>query len=208
MTRNRCLRQAILLALTSCLADGVFAEPYLTTPQPTILFSVNDGEAPNLLEEGADAEVPADSVTVIRLYPDRPPTSKTMAGTTHSTIVGTPYAAIIGRFGVVTNHTHREGPQIRPGDVRGNNQITVVDLLSDDLTVTDRIGTESGVWQAVVHPDGRRVIVALEDELRVFTATDQGKLEELARTPTSGTAYSFALSPDGKTISPPRSATL
>jgi len=200
MTKKRSLYHVLFLALMSFLADAVVAEPYLTTHQPTILFSVNDGEAPSLIEEVPDAAVPADSVTVIRLYPDRPPASRTVAGTTMSTIVGTPHAAIIGRFGVVTNHTVREGAQIRPGDVRGNHQIAVVDLLSDDLTVTDRIDTESGVWQAVAHPDGRRVIVALEDELRVFTVTDQGKLEELARTPTSGTAYSFALSPDGKTI--------
>jgi len=200
MIKHRYLIHVFLLSLTFCLADSIYAEPYLTTPQPTLLFSVNDGEAPNLLEEGPDAAVPADSVTVIRLYPDRPPASKTVAGTTNSTIVGTPYAAIVGRFGVVTNHTHREGAQIRPGDVRGNNQITVMDLLSDDLSVTDRINTESGVWQAVAHPDGRRLIVTLEDHWRVLTVTGKGKLEEIARTPTSGTVWSFAVSPDGKTI--------
>jgi len=200
MINNHSLRQASILALTFCLVDGVFAGSYLSTPQPTLLFSVNDGEAPNLLEEGPDAAVPADSVTVIRLYPDQPPTSKTRAGTTNSTIVGTPYAAIVGRFGVVTNHTVREGPQVRPGDVRGHKQIAVVDLLSEDLAVTDRIDTESGVWQAVAHPDGRRVIVALEDQLRVFAVTDKGKLEEITRTPTSESVWSFALSPDGRTI--------
>jgi len=200
MTKDRCLYQIVFSTLLILLADCTVAQPYITTPRPAILFSVNDGEAPSLIEEVTDAAVPADSVTVIRLYPDRPPTSKTVAGTTMSTIVGTPYAAIIGHFGIVTNHRQREGAQIRSGDVRGNNQIAVVDLLSDDLTVTDRIDNKRGVWQAVVHPDGRRVIVALEDELRVFTVTDQGKLEELARTPTSGTAWSFALSPDGKTI--------
>jgi len=134
------------------LADGVCAEPYLTTPQPTILFSVNDGEAPNLFEAGPDTAVPADSITVIRLYPDRPPTSRTKASTANSSIVGTPYAAIIGRFGVVTNHTVRDGPQVRPGDVRGKKQDAVVDLLSDDLAVTDRIETESGVWQVAARP--------------------------------------------------------
>jgi DNA-binding beta-propeller fold protein YncE len=200
MINNHFLLQAFLLILTFCQVNGVFAGTYLSTPQPTILFSVNDGEAPNLLEEGPDAAVPADSVTVIRLYPDRPPVSKTVAGTTNSTIVGTPYAAVVGRFGVVTNHIVRNGPQVRPGDVRGSNQIAVVDLLSEDLAVTDRIDTKSGVWQAVAHPDGRRVIVALENHLRVFTLTHEGKLEEIARTPTSGSIWSFALSPDGKTI--------
>jgi DNA-binding beta-propeller fold protein YncE len=200
MINNHCLRRAFLLALTFSLADSVFAGPYLSTPQPTILFSANDGEAPNLLEEGPNAAVPADSVTVIRLYPDRPPTGKTVAGTTNSTIVGTPHSAMVGRFGIVTNHTVRGGPQVRPGDVRGNSQIAVVDLLSEDLAVTDRIETESGVWQAVAHPDGRRVIVALEDHLRVFALTDTGKLEEIARTATSGSVWTLALSPDGKTI--------
>jgi len=200
MFKQRCLRHVFLLVLSSCLGDGVCAEPYLTTPRPTILFSVNDGEAPNLLEEGPDAAVPADSVTVIRLYPDRPPTSKTVVGTTSSTIVGTPYAAIVGQFGVATNHTVREGPQVRPGDVRGKHQIAVVDLLSDELAVTDRIDTESGVWQAVAHPDGRRVIVALENGWRVFTVTDKGKLKEINRASTSEAVWSFALSPDGRTI--------
>jgi DNA-binding beta-propeller fold protein YncE len=200
MNKSHYLPKAGLLALTIWVSHSVLAETYLTTPQPTILFSVNDGEAPNLIEEGPDAAVPADSVTVVRLYPDRPPTYQTRAGTTNSTIVGTPYAATIGRFGIVTNHTFREGAQVRPGDVRGLNQIAVVDLLSEDLAVTDRIATETGVWQAVVHPDGRRVIVALEDHIRVFTLTDKGKLEDLARTPTLGAAWSFALSPDGKTI--------
>lgn len=199
MIKSRCLHQAILLALTFCLADRVFAGPYLTTPQPTILFSVNDAEAPNLLEEGPDATVPEDSVTVIRLYPDRPPTSRTVAGTTMSTIQGSPHLAIIGRFGIVTNHVVRYGPE-RPQDIRGENQIAVVDLLSDDLVVTDRINTESGVWQAAAHPDGHRVIVALADHWRVFAMTTDGKLKEIARTPTPGSVYSFALSPDGNTI--------
>ena len=57
MSKNHCWGKAFLFTLTFCLTDGVLAEPYLTTPQPTILFSVNDGEAPSLLEEGPDAAV-------------------------------------------------------------------------------------------------------------------------------------------------------
>lgn len=195
----RLVQQTVFIALTSGLATGVVAEPYLTTPQPTILFSVNDAEALNLLEEGPEAAVPADSVTVIRLYPDRPPTSRTVAGTTMSSIYGSPHSAIVGRFGIVTNHVVRYGPERAP-DTKGTNEIAVVDLLSDDLTVTDRINTESGAWQAVAHPDGRRVIVALADHFRAFSMTAEGKLDEIARTPTPGSVYSFALSPDGTTV--------
>ena len=59
---------------SSLAADGTQA--YITTAQPTVLFSINDGEAGSLVS--GVRQVVDDSVTVIRVFPDQPPTIATV----------------------------------------------------------------------------------------------------------------------------------
>ncbi|NIL93646.1 MAG: hypothetical protein GTO71_04235 [Woeseiaceae bacterium] len=195
----------VLVGLYWCQTLYADPSPYITTNKPTILLSVNDGESIALLadlQNGEKAENPLiteDSITVVRLFGDQPPAINTVYGTTSSTIAGSPHAAIIGRFGVITNHNWRFG-EARSPDVVGQNQIISIDLESDDLPVVSRIEFEAQPWQAIAHPDGQRVIVALSDHWSVLNVEDNGALVEIAKSPTPGFVYSFDLGVDGKTI--------
>lgn len=189
----------ILLGLNWCQDLHADTRAYVTTKEPTILLSVNDGESIALVTGAAEPMRTDDSVTVIRLFSDGPPVIRTIYGTTSSTILGSPHAAIVGRFGIITNHDFRFD-ESTPPDVIGTNQIVAIDLESDDLSVTSRIELETRPWLALAHPDGRRVIVALEDHWRVIEVRDDGSLVEVARSPSPGLVYSFDVSNDGKTI--------
>ena len=195
-------------AFVSCLSwtHGARADEYnyITTEKPTILLSINDGELPSLLPSFNPTYNPIeqvrDSITVIRLFKDKPPAIKTVYGTTSSSIIGSPHAAIVGRYGIVTNHDLRG---ISPGTERegiGPNQIVAVDLDSDDLTVVSRVELDTPPRLALAHPDGQRVIVALSDHWRVFKIGEGGTLAEVARSASPGHVYSFDISSDGRTI--------
>jgi DNA-binding beta-propeller fold protein YncE len=189
----------LLMGLNWCQNLYADSDEYITTMQPTVLLSVNDGESIALVSGAGESVRTDDSVTVIRLFNDRPPEIKTVYGTTSSTIIGSPYAAIVGRFGIVTNHDDRLGEPVSP-EVTGRNQIVAIDLESDNLSVTSRIELDAQPWLAIAHPDGRRVIVALSDHWRVLEVRDDGSLVEAARSPSVGVVYSFDVSNDGKTI--------
>jgi DNA-binding beta-propeller fold protein YncE len=195
----------VLVGLYWCQTLYADPSPYITTNKPTVLLSVNDGESIALLadlQNGEQAENPLiteDSITVFRLFSDQPPVINTVYGTTSSTIAGSPHAAIVGRFGVITNHNWRFGETKSP-DVAGQNQVISIDLEADDLPVVSRIELEKQPWQAIAHPDGQRVIVALSDHWSVLKVEDNGALVEVAKSPTPGFVYSFDLGVDGKTI--------
>jgi WD40 repeat protein len=172
---------------------------YITTTQPMILFSINDGEAPYVLPNPVLEKPVPDSVTVIRLSTDRPPVTKTAYGTTSSTIIGSPRTAILGHYGIATNHDERSGLRIPP-EAPGHNQIAVVDLESDDLRIVSRLELAQRPWLALAHPDGKRVIVAFSDHWGIYKVEENGFLVEVAQTPTSGIVNSFDVSPDGKRI--------
>jgi DNA-binding beta-propeller fold protein YncE len=198
--KNNLLPGIILLTvLQGCQDPNADLNSYLTTTRPTVLFSVNDGESLALLSNDGETVNVEDSVTVIRLFSDRPPEIKTVYGTTSSSIVGSPHAAIMGRFGIVTNHDIRLGGPVPP-EITGRNQIVTVDLESSDLSIASRVELESQPWLAVAHPDGRRVIVALTEHWRVFELQADGSLTELARSRSPGTVYSFDIGSDGRTI--------
>ena len=173
---------------------------YLTTSKPTILFSVNDGEAGALvMGEGTPVE---DSVSVVRLSPDAPPEIKTVYGDAHSSLLGSPHAAIVGSFGIVTNHNIRLDEQRqfveKNGVHEGRNQIAVMDL--DSMKVTDIEYLDAIPWLAHAHPDDRRVIVGLSDGWLVVSVSEEGKLAELTRSDYEHQIASFDLSPDGEHI--------
>ena len=189
----------LLMGLNWCQDLYADTHGYITTRQPTVLLSVNDGESVSYVSDAGEPASIDDSVTVIRLFSDRPPEIKTIYGTTSSTILGSPYGAIVGHFWIVTNHDLRFDESVSP-EVAGRNQIVAIDLESNDLSVTSRIETEARPWLAIAHPDGRRVIVALADHWRVLEVRDDGSLVEAARSSSDGNVYSFDVSKDGKTI--------
>lgn len=172
---------------------------YITTHQPTVLMSVNDGESNSWAKVAGQSALTEDSVTRIRLFRDQPPIIDTVYGTTSSTIWGAAYAAILGRYAIITNHDYRMGEIVAP-EVAGQNQILALDLESDDLKVTSRIYTEARPWLALPHPDGKRVIVALSDHWRVLEIDSEGSLVEISRSPTTKVVYAFDVSSDGRTI--------
>ncbi len=195
-------------ACISCLtwAQGARADEYnyVTTERPTVLLSINDGEVPSLMPTynptfNPTESVP-DSITVIRLFNDKPPVIKTVYGTMSSSILGSPHAAIVGRYGIVTNHDSRRTSRDTQREATGPNQIVVVDLESDDLTVVSRVELAAQPRLALAHPDGQRVVVALSDHWRVFEIGEGGALVEIARSTSPGLVYSFDISSDGRTI--------
>lgn len=171
---------------------------YITTEIPTVLFSINDGETASWSPFELTESV-RDSITVIRLSKDRPPVTRTVYGTTWNSIMGSPHAAIVGRYGIVTNHRIRTFAPDTPAEITGPNQIVVVDLESEDLPVVSRVSLTNEPWLALAHPDGQRVIVAVKDHWRVFEI-DEGKIIDIAQSKTPGRVYSFDISSDGKTI--------
>ena len=173
---------------------------YLTSRRPTTLFSVNDGELATLFPAAGPVSSVEDSITRIRLHPDRPPDSITVYGTTSSTIYGSPYATIIGRYGMVTNHGERPGLPETSLESAGTSEISVVDLESADLRVVSRIELDVAPRLALAHPDGARLIVASSDQWLVFRVETDGELVELSRSPSVGSLSSFDIGPDGRTI--------
>ena len=172
---------------------------YITTKQPIILFSINDGEVPSILPHLSPEDNVQDSITVIRLSKDKPPVTRTAYGTTSSTILGSPRTAIVGRYGIVTNHDDRSGLKVPPEAI-GQNQIVAIDLESDDLRVVSRVELARQPWLALAHPDGKRVIVALSDHWSVYKVKDDGALVEVSQSASPGIVYSFDISNDGRTI--------
>lgn len=190
----------------SCLAADE-TQAYITTARPTILFSVNDGEAGSLVS--GVRQVVEDSVTVIRVFPDQPPSVATVYGGADSTILGSPYAAIVGEFGIVTNHDLRLTEQaefLKSTDSWvGNNEVKTIDLTT--LQVIGELELDISPWLAVAHPDGRRVIVSLSNSsvtddngFAVVEVGRDGALRELSRSSIAAAPISFDLGGDGQTI--------
>ncbi|NLY02086.1 MAG: hypothetical protein GXY83_38880 [Rhodopirellula sp.] len=186
-------------------ADGDHSYPYLTTPCRVTLLSANDGEIRFLhTRDGTRQEPVPDSITVIRLGPDHPPVSKTIAGTVPSTIYGAPHIVISadGRFGFVTNHSWRyqsAATQQQPPAEHLPNLLTVIDLAADDLSVLDQVKLPAEPWMVDLHPDGQKVIVAVGAGFHVYSVeTGRVKLASEAKAPNRVT--SFDVSPRGDRI--------
>ncbi len=208
---------AAIALLTLCLTRGLAAGgeppcPYLTTPFRATLLSANDGEIRFLhTRDGTRQEPVQDSITVIRLYPDHPPVSKTVAGTVPSTIYGAPHIAISadGRFGFVTNHSWRyqsAATQQQPPAEHLPNLLTVIHLAADDLPVLDQVKLPAEPWMVDLHPDGQKVIVAVGAGFHVYSVEkEQAKLVSEAKAPNRVT--SFDVSPVIASSVSPRNST-
>lgn len=173
---------------------------FITSTTPTILVSVNDGEAGTLVT-GRGVPV-QDSVSVIKLTPNSPPEIKTVYGIAHSSLIGSPHTAVLERFGIVTNHNIRLDNQRKfvpmSGPHVGRNQVVIVDL--ESMTATDQMNLDSVPWLAHAHPDRRRVIIALATGWLVAQIGTQGNFERLTKSVYEHPITSFDLSPDGNQI--------
>lgn len=136
--------------------------PFLTCPFKVVLLSANDGEMRFLHTDKGIRQAPVkDSITVIRLGPNHPPTARTVFGTVPVTIHGSPHCAISsnGRYGFVTNHSWRPVPG-PPGEQplpreHLPNVLTVIDLQADDLRVLDQVKLPAAPWLEIIcRPDG------------------------------------------------------
>ena len=198
-------------------------DPYLTTKTPVTLLSANDGEFVYQRDENGKAgtvQFVKDSITVVHLGPDHPPQVVTVFGTVPNTVWGAPYMAITGdgRYGFVTNNSDRigapfleslESPEgepvtnqdLKPEDLsrqklscRLSNMVSVIDLTSPKLTVVKRFLFDEETWNAVPHPDGRRVLVGCMHSIKEFVVEDGvAKMLRSHRSPVN--IDSFALSP-------------
>ena len=173
---------------------------YITTETNTTLISINDGEA-GAIVDGAGQAV-ADSITVINLSPMSAPVIRTVYGLASSTLMGAPHAAVIGHYGIVTNHSLRvdqNGSFVNDAtDVAGKNQVVVMDLRT--LTVTDSVQLDAHPWLAKAHADNERVVVGLSDGWLVLTLNSQGLITEKTRSTFDTSVISFDLSSDGSSI--------
>lgn len=135
--------------------------PYLTSPQPITILSGNDGLTHQRPETNPQ-RVTKDSITVIHLGSDHPPIVKTVYGTVPNTISGAPYMAMTGdgRYGFITSRklpTEPNVPEI----------ISVIDLASPELRVVQTVEIPNPKM-AVMHPDGKRLLVPYDTGIRVF----------------------------------------
>ncbi len=169
--------------------------PFVTTPVPIRILSVNDGGA--LAAIGMpDLRLP-DSITVIDLTSDQPPATRTVSGTVPNTIAGAPHAAIVhgGRYAFIPSHSWSAQE-----DESSPNQVAVVDLDAPGLDVVAVVPLPPNPWQALAHPDGERAIVITDHQFHVFRM-EAGQPRLVAQSePVPFSLVSFAIHPDASSI--------
>jgi hypothetical protein len=192
------LRAALLacgFALVGSSAAGADEFPFVTTPVPIRILSVNDGGA--LAAIGMpDLRLP-DSITVIDLTSDQPPATRTVSGTVPNTIAGAPHAAIVhgGRYAFIPSHSWSAQE-----DESSPNQVAVVDLDAPGLDVVAVVPLPPNPWQALAHPDGERAIVITDHQFHVFRM-EAGQPRLVAQSePVPFSLVSFAIHPDASSI--------
>lgn len=175
---------------------GAQQPPWLTSKQPLTILSANDGLVH--LRVGPDGKADAkkttaDSITVIHLGPDHPPIVRTVYDTVRNTISGPPYMAMTGdgRYGFVTS---RKVPQ----EPDAPEHISVIDLASDDLKVVQTVPL-ANPRMAVMHPDGRRLLIPYDTGIAVFEMRG-GRLELVRENPTEFRLLGIDISPRGDKV--------
>lgn len=166
--------------------------PGLRTKQRLTILSANDGFVHRRLDaEGA--KTTPDSITVIHLGPDHPPIVKTVYGTVPNTISGPPYMAMTGdgRYGFVTSRKIKQEPE-------APEIISVIDLASDDLKVIQTVKLPDP-RMAVMHPDGKRLLIPYDTGIRVFEMRD-GQLVLVKDNPTDFRLLGIDISPRGDRV--------
>lgn len=176
-------------------------KPGLRTRTELTLLSANDGfmhlkiDKPSYPAFRLDVtNITRDSITVVHLGPNHPPTKKTVYGTVPNTIIGAPYLATSrdGRLGFVPCH---KGAAFAP---KPGNILSVIDLASTNLDVIQRINIAFPNL-AVAHPNGTNLVVSCATGFQVFDIRNDRlalrKDNQLGVVPDS-----FDISPDGKRI--------
>jgi WD40 repeat protein len=187
---------SLVLANTAAASAQEPAVPGIRTKQKLTILSANDGyihRRPNPDAKDKKA-ITQDSITVIQLGPDHPPIVKTVYGTVPNSIVGAPYMAMTGdgHYGFVTCQSSANDP-------KSPDLLSVIDLADPDLKVvqTTKITNPK---MALMHPDGRRLLVPYVTGIQVFEMRD-GRLELVKDNPTTDLRLgSIAITPKGDRI--------
>src|SRR5262245_25697904 len=190
MHRFWLLPLGIALASSSAAQDS--AVPGIRTKQRITILSANDGHVHARRDKDTKKSTP-DSITVIHLGPDHPPIVKTVYGTVPNTISGPPYMAMTGdgRYGFVTSRKSKEDPD-------APEILSVIDLASDDLKVVQTVKLLDP-RMAVMHPDGKRLLIPYDTGIRVFEMRG-GRLELVKDNPTDFRLLGIAISPRGDRV--------
>src|SRR5262245_43260090 len=190
---KRCLGiVALTLANVAATTAQEQAAPGIRTRQQLTILSANDGHVHARRDKDAKKVTP-DSITVIHLGPDHPPIVKTVYGTVPNTISGPPYMAMTGdgRYGFVTSRKSKDDPE-------APELISVIDLASDDLNVVQTVKLPDP-RMAVMHPDGKRLLIPYDTGIRVFEMRD-GKLTLVKDNPTAFRLLGIDISPSGDRV--------
>ena len=161
-----------------------------------------------------------DSFTVIRLYPDKPPVTKTVYGTVPCTVIGTPTMAISneGRWGLITNHglvlpgmraDYPPGTLLNNADIRDSdlssqklspplsNMLSLIDLKSLDFRIADRVLFDDYPAHVLPTPDGKHFVVGGSETFYVYRI-EGGELIEVSKSPHNRGLTCFWIQPNGK----------
>ncbi|MFN2100438.1 hypothetical protein [Altererythrobacter sp. MF3-039] len=198
------LQNILALSAVAAIGGGCSSEsqtssdgpPYITSPSPLRIVSANDGlGAVNL--DRADANLP-DSITVIDVFPDMPPATRTVAGTVPNSIWGAPSLAIVGggRYAFIPNNVYGDDPA-KPG---APSLVSVVDLDAPDLTVIRQFPLPVGAWQGAALPDDSTAIIISDHQFHIFAMRDGKPVLLRESDPFPLFLTSFAISPDGRSI--------
>lgn len=182
---------AIVLSASAATAQEQ-TSPWITSKQRLTILSANDGQI-HLRTDPNDKKVTEDSITVIHLGPDHPPVVKTVYGTVSNTISGAPYMAMTGdgHYGFVTSRKIPLDPDVP-------EIISVIDLDSPELTVVQKVELPNP-RMAVMHPDGKRLLVPYDTGIRVFEMHN-GRLELVKDNPTEQRLAGIDISPRGDRV--------
>ena len=181
---------ALALPASSTAQDQ--AVPGIRTKERLTILSANDGHVHAFRDKTGKKSTP-DSITVIHLGPDHPPIVKTVYGTVPNTISGPPYMAMTGdgRYGFVTSRKSKDDPE-------APELISVIDLAAADLKVVQTVKLPDP-RMAVMHPDGKRLLIPYDTGIRVFEMRD-GKLALVKDNPTDFRLFGIDISPRGDRV--------
>lgn len=184
----------VLVSAVMALAQNTVV-PGIRTKQRLTILSANDGyvhRRPNPNSKDKKVVTP-DSITVIHLGPDHPPIVRTVYGTVPNTIAGAPYMAMTadGHYGFVTCRSGSHDPE-------ATDLLSVIDLSDPELKIVQLVKLPNPAM-ALMHPDGRRLLVPYEAGIKVFEMR-AGRLELVKDNPAPFRVGSIAITPKGDRI--------
>ena len=182
------------LLCSACTPSNTSDAPYITSSESLRIVSANNGDA--LLSAWGGTRQFPDSLTVIDLSPNAPPLTRTVEDAAPNTHAGAPYTAVIsdGRYAFIPNHGAVSAKKDTP------SQITVIDLETETLSTIHTFDLPPHAWQAMSHPDDKRVIAISDHQFHVFGMEDGHPKLVSESEPFDLFFTSFAISPDRTSI--------